>query len=102
MKANKRSHQLLHNDVLSRKPRRILALMGAKPPPLGGSFSRFDEITLQAIMRTVGVLALITRLARFGLAAFDDLIAVTVRTQHGNEYHGALLLKQSAAWHTWG
>jgi hypothetical protein len=38
---------------------------------------------------------------RFGLAAFDDLIALTVRTKHGNEYHDALLLKQSAAWHTW-
>ena len=33
MKANKRSHQLLHNDVLSRKPRRILALMPSAPPP---------------------------------------------------------------------
>ena len=31
MKANKRSHQLLHNDVLSRKPRRVLALMGLHP-----------------------------------------------------------------------
>jgi hypothetical protein len=41
-------------------------------------------------------------LARFGLAAFDDLVAVTVRTQHGYEYHDALLLKESAAWHTWG
>ena len=34
MKANKRSHQLLHNDVLSRKPRRILALMGLAPLPV--------------------------------------------------------------------
>jgi hypothetical protein len=25
-----------------------------------------------------------------------------VGTKHGNKYHNALLLKQSAAWHTWG
>jgi hypothetical protein len=48
-----------------------------------------------------GVLALIALLPSFGLAAFDDLVAVTVGTQHGYEYHVALLLKQSAAWHTW-
>jgi hypothetical protein len=53
-------------------------------------------------MRTGSVLALITLVTRFGLAAFDDLIAMTVRTKHGNEYHDALLLKQSAAWHTKG
>jgi hypothetical protein len=29
-------------------------------------------------------------------------VAVTVGTPHGNEYHDALLLKPSAAWHTWG
>ena len=28
--------------------------------------------------------------------------AVTVRTPHGHEDHGALLLKSSAARHTWG
>jgi hypothetical protein len=39
---------------------------------------------------------------RFGLAAFDDLVAVTVGTKHRNEYHDALLLKPSAAWHTYG
>jgi len=53
-------------------------------------------------MRTVSVLALIALLPSFGLAAFDDLIAVTVVTQHGDEYHDALLLKLSAAWHTCG
>jgi hypothetical protein len=61
-----------------------------------------EEITLKAIMRTVGVLALIALLPSFGLAAFDDLVAVTVGTQHGDEYHDALLLKLSAAWHTCG
>src|SRR5262249_52578244 len=45
------------------------------------------------------VIALLTR---FGLAAFDDLVAATVGTQHGNEYHDTLLLNPSAAWHTWG
>src|SRR5215510_7059997 len=51
---------------------------------------------------TGGVLALIALLPSFGLAAFDDLVAVTVGTQHGYEYHDALLLQLSAAWHTWG
>jgi hypothetical protein len=61
-----------------------------------------EEIKLKAIMRTVGVLALIALLPSFGLAAFDDLVAVTVETPHGYEYHDALLLKLSAAWPTWG
>ena len=61
-----------------------------------------EEISLKAIMRTGGVLVLITLLPSFGLAAFDDLVAVTVGTKHAYEYHDALLLQLSAAWHTWG
>ena len=60
-----------------------------------------EEIKLKAIMRTVGVLALIALLPSFDLAAFDDLVTVTVGTKHGYEYRDALLLKLSAAWHTW-
>jgi len=60
-----------------------------------------EEIALKAIMRTGGVLALIALLPSFGLAAFDDLVAVTVGTKHAYEYHDALLLQLSAAWHTW-
>jgi hypothetical protein len=41
-------------------------------------------------------------LPSFGLAAFDDLVAMTMGTPHGDEYHDALLLKPSAAWHTCG
>jgi hypothetical protein len=67
-----------------------------------GGTSFVEEIKLKAITRTVGVLALIALLTSFGLATFDDLVAVTVGTPHGNEYHDALLLKPSAAWHTWG
>ena len=37
-----------------------------------------EEIALKAIMRTGGVLALIALLPSFGLAAFDNLVAVTV------------------------
>jgi hypothetical protein len=59
-----------------------------------------EESQRKARMRTGSVLALITLLPRFGLAAFDDLVAVTVGTQHGDEYYDALLLKVSAAWHT--
>jgi len=61
-----------------------------------------EEITLKAIMRTVRILALITLLPSFGLAAFDDVVAMTMGTQHRYEYHDALLLKLSAAWHTKG
>jgi hypothetical protein len=61
-----------------------------------------DKIELKAITRTGDVLALIALLTRFGLAAFDDVVAVTVRTQHGYESHDEILLKQSAASHTWG
>src|SRR5262249_2970697 len=61
-----------------------------------------EEITLKAITRTGGVLALKALLTRFGLATFDNLVTTTMRTQHGYEYHDALLLKLSAAWHTEG
>jgi hypothetical protein len=53
------------------------------------------------ITRAASVLALIALLTRFGLATYDDVIAVTVRTKYSHEYHDALLLKPSAAWHTW-
>jgi hypothetical protein len=65
-----------------------------------GGTSCVEEIKLEAITRTGGVLALIALMTRFGLAAFDDVVTVTVGTQHGYEYHDALLLKPSAAWHT--
>jgi hypothetical protein len=61
------------------------------------SMAFVEEIALKAVMRAVGVLALITLLTSFGLATFDDLVAVTVGTKHGHEYHDALLLKPSAA-----
>ena len=38
----------------------------------------------------------------FGLATLQDLGGVTAETKARNESHGALLLKQTAAWHTWG
>jgi hypothetical protein len=61
-----------------------------------------EESALHALMRTGGVLALRAWLPSCGLATFDDLVAVTVGTQHGEAYHDALLLQLSAAWHTWG
>ena len=67
-----------------------------------GAHPFVEESTLQASMRTGGVLALRALLPRCGLPAFDDVVAVTVGTQHGKKYHAALLLKPSAAWHTWG
>jgi hypothetical protein len=56
-----------------------------------------EEIQLKAIMRTGGMLALLGLLTCCGLATFDDLVAMTMGTQHGHEYHDALLLKPSAA-----
>src|SRR5215470_701409 len=44
-----------------------------------------EEIQLKAITRTGGVLALIALLPNFGLAAFNDLVAMTMGTQHGDE-----------------
>jgi hypothetical protein len=42
-----------------------------------------EEITLQAIPRTGGVLALKALLACGGLATFDTLVTMTMGTQHG-------------------
>jgi hypothetical protein len=61
-----------------------------------------EEITLKAIMGAAAVLALIALLSSFGLAAFADLVAMTMGTQYRDEYHDTLLLKPSAAWHTCG
>jgi hypothetical protein len=43
-----------------------------------GGTAFVEEIELKAITRTGGVLAFIALLTCFGLAAFDDLVAVTV------------------------
>src|SRR5215510_4543190 len=53
-------------------------------------------------MRAVCILALRALLTCFDLATFDDLVAMTMGTQHRQEYHDALLLKPSAASHTEG
>jgi hypothetical protein len=66
----------------------------------GPSF--IEESKLKAITRAGGVLALKALLTRFGLATFDDVVTLTMGTQHGDKYHDALLLKLSAAWHTEG
>jgi len=57
---------------------------------------------LKAIMRAAGVLAFVALLPSFSLAAFDDLVTMTMGTQYGDEYQGALLLKPSAACHICG
>ena len=66
------------------------------------SSTAVETSQLKALVGTADVLARIAVLTRFGLAAFDDLVAVTGRTQHGHAYPDALLRMQSAAWHTWG
>jgi len=53
-------------------------------------------------MGAAAVLALEALLPSFGLTAFDDLVTMTMGTQHGYEYRDALLLKPSAAWHICG
>src|SRR5713101_9053828 len=51
---------------------------------------------LKGITRTVRIFALVPLCASLGLAAFDDLIAVTVGTQHRHKYHSALLPKKAS------
>jgi hypothetical protein len=62
--------------------------------------SSVEESQLKALMRTARVWACIALVTSLGRAALHDVVAVTVGTPHGNEDHDALLLKQSAAWHT--
>ena len=47
-----------------------------------------EASTLKAITRTGGGLALKALLACFGLATFDNLVTMTMGTQHGYEYPG--------------
>jgi hypothetical protein len=60
-----------------------------------------EEIQLKAIRGAAAVLALRALLPSFGRVAFEDLVAMTMGTPPRHAYHDALLLKPSAAWHTW-
>ena len=66
----------------------------------GTSFGETSQ--RKALVGTAEVLALRAWLPRFGLAAFDALVAMTGRIKHGHAYHDTLLLMQAAAWHTGG
>jgi hypothetical protein len=59
-----------------------------------------DEIEQKAIMRTVGVLALRALVPGCGLATLEDLITMTVGTEHGKAYHNLLHPKDTGGWHT--
>jgi hypothetical protein len=50
--------------------------------------------------RTIHVLALVALLAGCGLVAFDDLVALTTRTGHGDKHHLDLLRERTPVWHT--
>jgi hypothetical protein len=54
----------------------------------------------EGTMRTVRLVAAIALVARLGLAACDDLIAVTRGARHGNESHGPLLSMVQSLWPT--
>jgi hypothetical protein len=51
-------------------------------------------------VRAVRLLAAIALFAGLGLTAFDDLIAVTRGTGHGNKDHGHLLSMVASPWPT--
>src|SRR5262245_33594090 len=53
-------------------------------------------------MAAIYVLAAIALFASFGGSTFDNLIALTVRTEHGNAHHDILLVKRKSSWHTSG
>jgi hypothetical protein len=50
-------------------------------------------------METRGVLAPIALFPSSGLAAFRDLIALTIGTGHWNMDHGSPPSKRASAWH---
>jgi hypothetical protein len=56
----------------------------------------------KGIMAAIGVLAAIALFASFGGSTLDNLIALTVGTEHGNEHHDILLVKRTSSWHTSG
>ena len=60
------------------------------------------EIELKRIARTGRVLTLVALLASLGCTAFDDVIALAVRTAHGDEHHVDLLYEKTSGWHTRG
>jgi hypothetical protein len=47
----------------------------------------------------VHVQTLVALLAGLGLAAFDDLIALTVGTEHRDKYHHDLFHERMSVWH---
>jgi hypothetical protein len=65
-----------------------------------GGTSQFSVPLLFKGVRAVGLLTAIALFASLSFAAFDDLIAVTVGTRHGHEYHGHLLSVMGSVWHT--
>ena len=48
------------------------------------------------------MLAAIALFSGFGGSALDDLIALAVGAEHGNEHHDILLVKRVPSWHTSG
>ena len=57
---------------------------------------------LQRMAGTARVLSRVVLLAGSGLVAFDDLVALTMGTEHGDEHHFDLLYEKASVWHTCG
>jgi hypothetical protein len=66
------------------------------------SWFRAASQILKGVVQTVFVLTLVALLAGLSFAALDDLIALTVGTEHGNEHHHDLLYDEASVWHTGG
>jgi hypothetical protein len=73
----------------------------AQPPSRFGfnKASRRWFTLLKRIAATVDVLALVALLPGFGLAAFDDLVALTMGTEHNEGQDGAMVGNESPPRH---
>src|SRR5262245_52855445 len=56
----------------------------------------------KGIMAAICVLAAIALFAGLGGSTRDNLLALTVGTEHGNAHHDILLVKRTSSWHTSG
>ena len=64
--------------------------------------SLISRLEGKRIAGAVQVLTTMALFAGFGGSNLDDLIALAMRAQHGNENHDSLLVKRIISWHTSG
>jgi hypothetical protein len=88
---------------------RTLVQIERKPLTLRPRITRLVRTTIgfsRSPQRQEIVIGLLVKRYEFGLPGCNrkvqicNMTTMTMGTQHGDEYHDALLLKPSAAWHT--